>query len=138
VKWTKSFRRAAGKELVVDSTLAFAAKRNVPIRYNRDLVQTTLKAMQRVAEIRDKRVRRNYKERMRGNRERQRAADRKLVAEQSHLLPRERVVEDGDDVEMVEREKIKVAPVFGKERLRTKKKLRVDGGEEMEVDEDAN
>jgi hypothetical protein len=37
--WTKSFRKAAGKEMTVDSTLQFAQRRNVPVRYNRDLVQ---------------------------------------------------------------------------------------------------
>ncbi|KAF9741984.1 ATPase-activating ribosome biosynthesis protein [Paraphaeosphaeria minitans] len=85
--WTKSFRRAHGKEMTVDSTLAFAARRNIPTRYNRDLVQTTLKAMSRVSEIRARRERAFYKARMRGNKERQRADDRKLVEENQHLLP---------------------------------------------------
>jgi large subunit ribosomal protein L24e len=138
VKWTKSFRRAAGKEMVVDSTLAFAAKRNVPIRYNRDLVQSTLRAMKRISEIKDRRERRHYKERMRGNKERQRQADRKLVAEHSHLLPRvrEEDLADTEDVDM-EREKIaiKAAPVFGKENLRKKSKL-LRTGQEMEVDDE--
>ncbi|KAF2219810.1 ribosomal protein L24e-domain-containing protein [Elsinoe ampelina] len=85
--WTKAFRRAHGKEMTVDSTLTFAARRNVPVRYNRDLVATTLKAMQRVSEIRAKRERAFYRNRMKGNRERQLEADRKLVAENQHLLP---------------------------------------------------
>ncbi|KAF2476841.1 uncharacterized protein BDR25DRAFT_330841 [Lindgomyces ingoldianus] len=85
--WTKSFRRAHGKELTVDSTLQFAARRNVPVRYNRDLVQSTLKAISRVNEIRKRRERAFYKARMRGNKERQRADDRKLVEENQHLLP---------------------------------------------------
>jgi large subunit ribosomal protein L24e len=87
LKWTKSFRKAHGKEMSVDSTLIFAARRNVPVRYNRDLVATTLKAMQRVAEIRTKRERVFYRKRMAGNRERQMADDRKLVEENQHLLP---------------------------------------------------
>ncbi|KAF2104876.1 hypothetical protein NA57DRAFT_51670 [Rhizodiscina lignyota] len=87
--WTKAFRRAHGKEMVVDSTLQFAARRNVPVRYDRDRVATTLKAMQRVAEIRSKRERQFYKERMKGNKEKQRAANRKLVEENQHLLPPE-------------------------------------------------
>ena len=76
--------------MVVDTTLTFAARRNVPVRYNRDLVSTTLKAMQRVSEIRAKRERVFYKNRMAGNKERERAANRKLVAENEHLLPRAR------------------------------------------------
>lgn len=86
LKWTKAFRKAAGKELVVDSTLTFAARRNVPVRYNRELVATTLKAMSRIEEIRLKRERAFYKNRMRGNKERQLATDRKLVEDNPELL----------------------------------------------------
>lgn len=38
-----------------DSTIDFEKRRNVPVRYDRELVQTTVKAMKRVAEIRQKR-----------------------------------------------------------------------------------
>lgn len=86
LRWTKAFRKAAGKEMVVDSTLAFSARRNVPVRYNRDLVSETLRAMGRVEEIRQRRERAFYKNRMRGNKERQKEADRKLVEENSELL----------------------------------------------------
>lgn len=86
LRWTKAFRKAAGKEMVVDSTLAFSARRNVPVRYNRDLVSETLRAMGRVEEIRQRRERAFYKNRMRGNKERQKEADRKLVEENPELL----------------------------------------------------
>lgn len=120
--------------MVVDSTLQFAAKRNVPVRYNRDLVASTLKAMKRVTEIRERRERRNYKERMKGNKERQRAANRKLVAEQSHLLPIEPTRAEGEDLEMVEKQRVKVNPVFGKEKLSKKSRLLVSG-DVMDVEE---
>ena len=87
LRWTKPFRKAAGKELTVDSTLAFAARRNVPVRYNRDLVATTLRAMQRVTEIKQRRERAFYRRRMAGNKEKRQEADKKLVAENQHLLP---------------------------------------------------
>jgi len=95
--WTKAFRRAHGKELIVDGTLlgAMSARRNIPVRYNREMVARTLEAMQRIGEIRDRRERRMYVERMKGNRQAQLDADRKLVAENQHLLPvkeRERAV----------------------------------------------
>lgn len=80
VRWTKAFRKAAGKEMVIDSTLTFAARRNVPIKYNRDTVQKTLEAMQRVGEIRKKRESAFYKNRMAGNKERELEAAKKLVA----------------------------------------------------------
>ncbi|OVF06262.1 putative ribosome biogenesis protein [Clavispora lusitaniae] len=86
LRWTKAFRKAAGKELVVDSTFTFAARRNVPVRYNRELVATTLKAMSRIEEIRQKRERAFYKNRMRGNKERELALDRKLVEQNPELL----------------------------------------------------
>ncbi|SCU79283.1 LAFA_0B02014g1_1 [Lachancea sp. 'fantastica'] len=86
LRWTKAFRKAAGKELAVDSTLAFAQRRNVPVRYNRELVATTLRAMARVEEIRQKRERAFYKNRMRGNKERDFLRDKKLVESNPELL----------------------------------------------------
>lgn len=86
LRWTKAFRKAAGKELAVDSTLTFSKRRNVPVRYNRELVDTTLKAMDRIEEIRQKRERAFYKNRMLGNKERQLAADKKLVEDNPELL----------------------------------------------------
>lgn len=155
--WTKSFRRAHGKEMTVDSTLAFAARRNVPVRYNRDLVATTLKAMQRVSEIRAKRERQFYKNRMRGNKARALEADRKLVAENQHLLPpsqrkaaQELVEDDGlaettemeleelDDDEQLEREKAEEKALRSKRSAtKTKSKQRLvrgHGVEEMDLD----
>lgn len=76
--------------MIVDNSLTFAARRNIPVRYNRDLVATTIKAMERVSEIRARRERLFYKKRMAGNKERERAANRKLVAENEHLLPKVR------------------------------------------------
>ena len=38
-----------------DSTIEFEKRRNVPVRYNRELVETTVKAMKRIAEIKQKR-----------------------------------------------------------------------------------
>lgn len=86
LKWTKAFRKAAGKELAVDSTLTFAQRRNVPVRYNRELVATTLKAMSRIEEIRQRRERAFYKNRMRGNKEREFLRDKGLVESNPELL----------------------------------------------------
>ncbi|KAI9835350.1 MAG: ATPase-activating ribosome biosynthesis protein [Sclerophora amabilis] len=110
LKWTKAFRKAAGKELTVDSTLTFAARRNVPVRYNRDLVATTLKAMSRVSDVRARRERAFYKNRMRGNKERTKAEDRKLVEENEHLLPKEMKVQMAHDAAVAEAESMEVEP----------------------------
>ncbi|TPX62045.1 hypothetical protein SpCBS45565_g07087 [Spizellomyces sp. 'palustris'] len=69
VRWTKAFRRAAGKEMTIDATLEFEKRRNIPVRYDRELMATTLKAMKRVAEIKARRDRVFYKKRIIGKKE---------------------------------------------------------------------
>lgn len=64
VKWTKAFRKAAGKEMTIDSTFEFEKRRNVPVRYDRELMSTTIKAMKRVLEIRQKRANQFIKNRL--------------------------------------------------------------------------
>ncbi|KZF24165.1 ribosome biogenesis protein RLP24 [Xylona heveae TC161] len=136
LKWTKAFRKAAGKEMTVDSTLTFAARRNVPVRYNRDLVATTLRAMQRVSDIRERREKVFYRQRMAGNKEKQLAADRKLVAENEHLLPKVRASERlAEEPEVMEEEQRLEIPVEGG-KVKGKKKLIVGKGVEDEMDVD--
>lgn len=126
--------------MIVDSTLLFAQRRNVPVRYNRDHVETTLTVMARVDEIRAKRERAFYKKRMAGNKERQRETDRKLVAENEHLLPRQRASERlaAEAMDVVETAAVPLLTGRGKEKLKHKMKQRmlVGGGVEgqMEVD----
>ena len=64
-KWTKAFRKNAGKEMKVDSTFDFEKRRNRVVKYDRDLMATTLKAMKRVEEIKETREKRYYERRMR-------------------------------------------------------------------------
>ncbi|KLO14187.1 hypothetical protein SCHPADRAFT_872993 [Schizopora paradoxa] len=64
VRWTKAFRKAHGKEMTIDSTFEFEKRRNVPVRYDRELIKTTLKAIQRVGEIRQRREHAFWKNRM--------------------------------------------------------------------------
>lgn len=54
-RWTKAFRKAAGKELTVDPSFEFEKRRNIPIKYNRELWKETITAMKRVEEIKQKR-----------------------------------------------------------------------------------
>jgi large subunit ribosomal protein L24e len=125
--------------MTVDTTLQFAARRNVPTRYNRDLWERTMKAMERVKEIRAKRERVFYKRRMAGKRARELADARKLVQTHSHLLPRMRgsekrrlALEQGlaqEEIQRLEEENVlSLDPrkVFGKEKIR--QRVRVDGG----------
>lgn len=123
--------------MTVDTTLQFAARRNIPVRYDRSLVSTTLKAMQRVSEIQARRQKVFFKNRMAGNKERVRAANRKLVAENEHLLPRQRASERmaAEVEEPLELEAMEVPVQKMKEKQRVKQRMEVGGGmDEMDVD----
>ncbi|KAI9498635.1 ribosomal protein L24e-domain-containing protein [Zychaea mexicana] len=89
VRWTKAFRKASGKEMVIDSTFEFEKRRNVPVRYDRNLMATTVKAMKRVQEIRAKRERVFYKNRMSGNYDKEKADDIRVVQQNIELAPLE-------------------------------------------------
>jgi len=78
VRWTKAFRKAAGKEMVIDSTIDFEKRRNVPVRYDRELMQTTIHAMKRVAEVKKRREHAFWKNRMATSREKLKAHRKKL------------------------------------------------------------
>jgi large subunit ribosomal protein L24e len=67
VKWTKAFRKNAGKEMTVDTTFEFEKRRNRPVRYNRETMTQTLNAMKRVSEVQQKRQDLFYKMRMRAH-----------------------------------------------------------------------
>ena len=123
--------------MTVDTTLQLAARRNVPVRYNRNLVSTTLKAMQRYSEIRARRERVFFKRRMAANKERVRAANRKLVAENEHLLPRQRASErmamEVKEPLKVEAMEVPAQKVKAKNRVKQRMKIG-GGGDEMDVD----
>jgi len=109
VRWTKAFRKAAGKEMTIDSTIEFEKRRNVPIRYNRELVQTTLQAMKRIGEIKQRRERAFWKNRMAVARERLLAHRRKkrLTEKPSSVKLLEPMAVDSEVVDPTP-EKIKV------------------------------
>nr|KAF6502412.1 ribosomal L24 domain containing 1 [Molossus molossus] len=44
VRWTKAFRKAAGKELTVDNSFEFEKRRNEPVKYQRELWNKTGKS----------------------------------------------------------------------------------------------
>ncbi|KAI8370951.1 ribosomal protein L24e-domain-containing protein [Blakeslea trispora] len=89
VRWTKAFRKASGKEMVIDSTFEFEKRRNVPVRYDRNMMATTIKAMKRVQEIRAKRERAFYKNRMAGNKDKEKEDDIRVVNQNIELAPLE-------------------------------------------------
>jgi len=90
-----------------DTTLTFAARRQIPTRYNRELAATTLRAMERVSEIRARRERAFYKNRMAGNKERALEAAKKLVEmdEKYKMFAEKDKVEEEDLMHLEEEEK---------------------------------
>ncbi|KAJ1509662.1 ATPase-activating ribosome biosynthesis protein [Coelomomyces lativittatus] len=64
VRWTKAFRKAAGKEMIVDGTLDLERRRHVPVKYNREKMMTVLKTIQRANQVKLKRERLFYKSRV--------------------------------------------------------------------------
>ncbi|KAI9348450.1 ribosomal protein L24e-domain-containing protein [Zopfochytrium polystomum] len=86
LKWTKAFRKAAGKEMTVDATLEFEKRRNIPVRYDRELMATTLRAMKRVQEIKAKRERVFTRKRLLGKKQQERSEALKLVKKNVELI----------------------------------------------------
>lgn len=86
VKWTKAFRKSHGKELAIDSTFDLEKKRNVPVKYNRELWQNTVHAMKRIQDIRSKRQKQFIKQRLRAGRKLVLKDDEKEVEKHLHLI----------------------------------------------------
>lgn len=103
LRWTKAFRKAAGKEMTIDATFEFEKRRNVPVRYDRELMATTVKAMRRVAEVRAKRERIHYRTRMQPKREvdRQTAMQTVMAATSVKVAPHIKSTKERFSVERV-------------------------------------
>ncbi|XP_059495223.1 probable ribosome biogenesis protein RLP24 [Stegostoma tigrinum] len=85
-RWTKAFRKSAGKELTVDNSFEFEKRRNVPVKYQRDLWSKSVVAMRRVEEIKEKRQARFIMNRLKKSKELQTKADIKEVKQNIHLI----------------------------------------------------
>jgi large subunit ribosomal protein L24e len=121
-----------------DSTLEFEKRRNVPVRYNRELVQQTLKAMDRIAEIRQRREAAFYKARMLrakggSNAQVQRKRDRAEVARATHLAPAIRAERQARETEAARRELIRVKVLEKRQRAK-KSALVPSSGAGMSMD----
>merc|ERR1712034_274697 len=85
-KWTKAFRKSAGKELAVDPSFEFEKRRNIPVKYDRELWSNTIKAMQRVEEIKNKRQAHHIFQRMKVAKKLQKQKDIKEVERDLALI----------------------------------------------------
>ncbi|KAL2430371.1 Ribosome biogenesis protein rlp24 [Exophiala dermatitidis] len=150
LKWTKTSRALRGKEMIVDQNLLlsqFAKRRNVPVKYDRNLVAATMKAMERIEEIRARRERVYTRRRLSGKaqREARKRQDLKAIAQGEHLIRKELADLEAARAEtdpMAEQVKLEVemdmSRVVGEERVqqKRKRKMLVGGGTEEEMDLD--
>ena len=84
--WTKSYRAAKLKEMVVDKTFDFEKKRNIPERYDRELYTKAVQAMVVTSRIRQIRKERFHRLRLAGQRKLRIGLAEKEIARQSDLL----------------------------------------------------
>ncbi|KYM96227.1 PREDICTED: probable ribosome biogenesis protein RLP24 [Cyphomyrmex costatus] len=86
VKWTKAYRKTVGKELTVDPSFEFEKRRNVPVKYNRELWNKTVEAMKKVETIKQKRQNLHIMQRLRKGREIEEEKDQKEVQRDLSLI----------------------------------------------------
>jgi len=101
VRWTKAFRKAAGKEMELDSTFEFERKRNRPERYDRERMQKTIAAMRVIAAAKQRRIDRINLERTKQKRKVEKERD-KLELKQNIDLIISPVVRETAQVHTVE------------------------------------
>ncbi|KTW32777.1 ATPase-activating ribosome biosynthesis protein [Pneumocystis jirovecii RU7] len=111
VAWTKAFRKATGKEMAIDTTLTFASRRNIPIRYNRDVVANTLKAINRVSEIRTRRERIFYKHRMAGNKTKLLEEAKKLIKMNPEQFSNKELTEEQKELEQISQKETEIIKI---------------------------
>jgi large subunit ribosomal protein L24e len=108
VKWTKAYRVLHGKDASADSVFQFERKRNRPERYDRNVTQTTLRAMKKVEEVRVRRAERFYENRMKGKVDERRRAEKRELEQQIHLVRAPGAQAKGEAKEEVLKEALKV------------------------------
>eukprot|EP00450_Noctiluca_scintillans_P039508 CAMPEP_0194478830 /NCGR_PEP_ID=MMETSP0253-20130528/2155_1 /TAXON_ID=2966 /ORGANISM="Noctiluca scintillans" /LENGTH=135 /DNA_ID=CAMNT_0039317979 /DNA_START=167 /DNA_END=574 /DNA_ORIENTATION=+ len=86
MKWTKASRSLRGKEMTLDSTFNFEKKRLTPVRYNRNLMVKTIRAMQIVDRIRTVRRDRFHKARLATQIRKRQSSAQKEIAKSADLL----------------------------------------------------
>ena len=134
LKWTKAYRAAHGKELINDPVLEFEKRRNVPTRYNRDLMVNTIQAMKRVEEIKAARKQRHFNKRMDSHKQ------KKKQDIENELIKHIDLISDPAIKEYIKNKKeqkltAKAARQSG--GVAKKKAMMMDSDEDMDLEEDS-
>jgi len=113
VRWTKSYRKLAGKELAEDATFEMERRRNRPVKYDRDLMKKTVQAIGRVSDIRAARQQRHWERRMAAAKGLELRATKASIGKEVHLIraPAALLANKGKEAEGkgAEKEKLRVA-----------------------------
>ncbi|KAG6610899.1 ribosome biogenesis protein RLP24 [Phytophthora cinnamomi] len=86
VKWTKAFRKAAGKEMALDTTFDFDKQRHRAVKYDRELMGATIHAIERVTQIKEKREAAFYKNRMKDSKAKAKVRDLRELEQNIELI----------------------------------------------------
>ncbi|XP_014244384.1 probable ribosome biogenesis protein RLP24 [Cimex lectularius] len=86
VKWTKAYRKTAGKELAIDPSFEMERKRNIPMKYDREFWQKTVEAIKKIEEIKTKRQNTYIMQRLRKGRELENQRDIREVQRDLSLI----------------------------------------------------
>lgn len=85
-KWTKVYRKLSGKELTIDPSFEFEKRRNVPVKYDREMWTKTVEAIKKVNEIKERRERHFVMERLRKGTQREIHEDIRNVQKNISLI----------------------------------------------------
>merc|ERR1711899_329451 len=123
-KWTKAFRKSAGKELAVDPSFEFEKRRDVPVKYDRELWQKTVGAMQKIEEIKNKRQAHHIFQRMRAAKKIQKSKDIEEVERDLALIKSPAAGLKKANLEMTEQEMEDDTEVDTSINMKIKQKLK--------------
>ncbi|XP_066591319.1 probable ribosome biogenesis protein RLP24 [Prorops nasuta] len=86
VKWTKAYRKTVGKDLAIDPSFDFEKRRNIPVKYNRELWNKTVEVMKKVENVKQRRQNLHIMQRLRKGRVLEQERDVKEVQRDLSLI----------------------------------------------------
>lgn len=107
-KWTKAFRKAAGKEMTLDTTFNFEKRRNRAVKYDRELMGSTLHAIQRVQAIQERREQEFFTNRMKDCKAKEKQRDLVELEQNITLIRPAAALKDTAQLNTMAKEKMQV------------------------------
>ena len=90
-KWTKAYRKTAGKELIYDKLLEFEQRKAEPIRYNRITYIKTIQGIKKIQKMKEKKDTIYWRNRMLMARENNRKAVINSLKKHVHLIENQNI-----------------------------------------------